>query len=281
MKAYALFNPMAANSCGEEKALLLKESINDLIFVDMTQIESYKDFFNGIDADDRIIICGGDGTLNNFINQTDGLDIQNDIYYYATGSGNDFLRDLELDGSEPICITEHLKNLPYVIVNGIKRRFLNGVGFGIDGYCCEVGDEQRRNNPKEKIDYTKIAIKGLLGAFKPANATVYVDGEEHRYKSVWIAPTMVGRFYGGGIMPAPAQSRYDREDHLSVSVFHCKSKLKALIIFPSLFKGTHVKRKKVSAIMQGKHIRVVFDSPRALQIDGETVLNVTEYEAFI
>ena len=34
------------------------------------------------------------------------------------------------------------------------------------------------------------------------------------------------------------------------------------------------------AIHEGNDIRVVFDSPRAVQIDGETVLGVTEYHAY-
>ena len=40
-------------------------------------------------------------------------------------------------------IGKYLKNLPQVEVNGKKYLFLNGVGYGIDGYCCEVGDKLR------------------------------------------------------------------------------------------------------------------------------------------
>ena len=50
-------------------------------------------------------------------------------------------------------------------------------------------------------------------------------------------------------------------------------------MFPSLFKGTHVKYTKYFDIMQGKDITVSFDIPTALQIDGETVTGVTEYRA--
>jgi hypothetical protein len=33
-------------------------------------------------------------------------------------------------------------------------------------------------------------------------------------------------------------------------------------------------------ILEGKDIRVTFDSPRAVQIDGETVTGITEYRAY-
>ena len=40
------------------------------------------------------MIAGGDGTLNCFINDTASLMIDRNIYYFATGSGNDFLTDI-------------------------------------------------------------------------------------------------------------------------------------------------------------------------------------------
>lgn len=49
------------------------------------------------------------------------------------------------------------------------------------------------------------------------------------------------------------------------------------MMFPSIFKGEHVKKKKNVAILTGKNITVIFDRPNPLQIDGETVLNVTSY----
>ena len=50
--------------------------------------------------------------------------------------------------------------------------------------------------------------------------------------------------------------------------------------FPSIFKGEHIKHTGMVAIHEGKDIRVTFDAPRAVQIDGETVLGVTEYRAY-
>lgn len=45
-------------------------------------------------TDDIIPICGGDGTLDRFINNTKGILVCNPIFYYAVGSGNNFIRDL-------------------------------------------------------------------------------------------------------------------------------------------------------------------------------------------
>ena len=67
--------------------------------------------------------------------------------------------------------------------------------------------------------------------------TITVDGKEYRFKKVWLAPTMHGRFYGGGMMPTPAQDRLDPEGKLSVMVMHGSGKLKTLMIFPPFFTG--------------------------------------------
>ncbi len=280
MKYHVLYNPLAGNGNGKESLAHLSELYADEVsYEDMTSIASYADFLRSIDAEDVIILCGGDGTLNRFFNDIADLPCPNEILYYAKGSGNDFLRDLEKDAAaEPFSIKKYIQNLPTVEVNGKQYRFLNNVGFGIDGYCCEVGDEQKKTSTKA-VNYTSIAIKGLLFHFKPTNATVTVDGVSHSYKKVWLAPTMKGRFYGGGMMATPEQDRNAPDGALSLMVFHGSGKIKTLMVFPSIFKGEHVKKTKIVDIHKGKEISVTFDRPTALQIDGETILGVTSYRA--
>jgi len=62
-------------------------------------------------------------------------------------------------------------------------------------------------------------------------------------------------------------------------LFHGAGRLRALCIFPSIFKGKHIKHKRLVAVHTGNEITVEFDKPTPLQIDGETVLNVKEYTA--
>ena len=73
--------------------------------------------------------------------------------------------------------------------------------------------------------------------------------------------------------------RFNEDGELSVMVFHSTGRLRTLMIFPSIFKGEHIKNTKYIEIIEGKEITVKFDKPCALQIDGETVLDVTSYTA--
>lgn len=143
MKQFILYNPLAGNGTAKEAAeRLAAASSAEAVLSTVTKITDYAAFFAGMTPEDTLTICGGDGTLNHFVNDTAGLDIPCEVFYLAVGSGNDFLRDLDKtpDGT-PVCITKYIKNLPVTEVKGKTYRFLNNVGYGIDGYCCEVGDE--------------------------------------------------------------------------------------------------------------------------------------------
>lgn len=277
-KTYILYNPNAGHGRIHTEADELARRYENPVVVDMTKVEGYSELFSELCEEDVIIVCGGDGTINRFVNETRGLALKNRIYYYAVGSGNDFLRDVAPDATEPIELNKYIENLPTVTVNGKEYLFINGVGYGIDGYCCEEGDRLKAISDKP-VNYTAIAIKGLLFKYKPTSAKVRVDGKEYSFKKVWIAPAMNGRYYGGGMMPAPDQDRLNPEHELSLVVLHNSGKLGTLMIFPSIFKGKLGDSKKKVTVIKGHDIEVEFDRPVALQIDGETVLGVTSYRA--
>ena len=275
-KGYVIYNPLAGDGNAEEDAKLLQVILNDeLEYYDMTYITNYAVFLSGLEKDDFLVIVGGDGTLNRFVNDTIEMEISQEILYLPSGSGNDFAREMDFSGN-PFVITPYLKNLPSVEVKGKTYRFINGIGFGIDGYCCQVGDERKKASSK-KVNYCGIAIQGLLFQFAARNAKVTVDDEEYFYKKVWIAPTMHGKYYGGGMIPAPEQDRSSGK--LSVMLFHGVGRLRTLCVFPSIFKGTHVLHKNMVAVHTGHEITVEFDRPTPLQIDGETILDVRKYTA--
>ena len=276
---HVLYNPKACNGHGLDNANRLIQIIHDqeLIFTDMTTIEDFNSYISSLENDDTVILCGGDGTINYFVNHISDTEISNKLFYFPSGTGNDFYHDISKNvTANLIQINDYIRDLPIVTVNGKDYRFLNNVGFGIDGYCCQVGDEMRSQG-KENINYTAIAIKGMLGGFRPVTATVTVDGHTEKFKKVWLAPTMKGRFYGGGMMPTPGQDRLANDHRVSLMVFHARGKLKTLAIFPSIFQGEHIHHTRMVKVFVGSETKVTFNKPCALQIDGETILNVTEY----
>jgi len=271
-----LFNPKGNNNQAGTQARELDDVLkgNELEYIDVFSVKNVKQLVADLDSEESLVIAGGDGTLNHFINDVYGIELKNDVYFYPVGTGNDFLTSIGEEKGKLIRINDYIKSLPTVTVNGKDYKFINGVGFGIDGYCCEVGDKMREKSDKP-VNYTSIAIKGLLFHFKPVNATVTMDGVIKKFKKVWIAPTMFGGFYGGGMMPTPDQKREDGT--VSTLLFYGKGRIKTLMVFPKIFKGEHVSHKDMVEVLKGHEVTVEFDRPTALQIDGETIVGVTKY----
>lgn len=200
-----LYNPKANNGCGEKEACAFCAEMPDVEYDGELDIQDMKAFFEKLPADATIILSGGDGTLNHFVNDLRGYTPTNEIYYVKTGSGNDFFRDAE-NGVENgwIHLNRYMPNLLVVRIGEIERVFINGIGYGIDGETCLTGDQLRETSDKP-VTYSNIAVKVLPGSYKKNKATVTVDGKTETNEDVWFASTIKGRFYGGGMMVAPQQ----------------------------------------------------------------------------
>lgn len=276
MKYYILYNPLACSGKCRKYAqkIPLPEEAEKILY-EVSKEESYGEILTRLDPEDKVVLCGGDGTLNYFVNSMAGQEITHELLYYPAGSGNDFLNDIGWDGKNPIPLNDYIKSLPVVIMGDKAHYFINGVGYGVDGYCCK--EVNRLKSQSKKASYTLIALKGFLYAYRPTNAILNIDGLEYRYERVWLTPIMKGKFFGGGMKIAPTQERNDPEQSLTVIVAHRLSKLKILALFLTIFKGNHIKYKKYVAVHTGHTISVKFDVPTAMQIDGETVCGVQEY----
>lgn len=275
---YVLYNPLSDNNCGKRNAehILTQYPADRYTFIDITKL-SREEIFSMLNGDDDVILAGGDGTLNRFVNMI-GDDVpEKHIWYYPSGSGNDFMNDIRGKKTrELIELNRYMRKLPTVTVNGKKYRFLNGIGCGLDGYCCDMVDRKKQESDK-KANYALVAFMGLLRNYSPTKATVTVDGVTVEYDDCWMVPTMNGRYFGGGIKIAPNQDRLNSERMLTVVVLTVKNRMKTFLKFPSVFRGDHLKYTDIIKMFTGKTVTVTFDRPTSMQIDGEPIRNVLTY----
>ena len=274
---YILFNPLSSNGTSKKHVEIIEELLKkenkeyEVIYL----VEASKDipFYTAkIHRDDNLIIVGGDGTLHRFVNGIRSIRNNSKVYLYRGGTGNDFSRDFPKETL--IDITEYIKNLPVVRVNGNEELFLNGCGFGVDGEVCLM--MENKSNKKKGLNYFKSAIM-LLKKFKRYDLEIEVDGVRHTYKNVWFAVVNNGKYFGGGMKVTPMSDRDDRI--LEACVIHSVSFWKLLLIFPLIFIGKHMWFKEVGiSIIKGQQFKLTANSSQVFQTDGEVLKDVSSFE---
>lgn len=280
---YIFYNPNSGNSSKKSVKQILDEVLagNELTYSDITAVKDMQTALDTIDSSLNVVLTGGDGTLQHFINSIDCDREQRTIYYWGYGSGNDFLYDLGIKNqTELVELNKYIKNLPVVEFNNKKRRFINSVAYGVDGFCCLEGDRQRQKT-KKPINYTAVALKSFLYAYKPCGAKITVDGTEKEFKNVWMASVMNSRYYGGGMLAAPSQERLGIDKKLTMVIVHSRFRIPALASLSAFFKGTHVNKKKIVTILTGKNFAVEFESPSPAGIDGEVFDGISSVKVHV
>ena len=113
---YVLYNPMAGNGHGDEKAREIEKKVQGqkIEYRDVTRMDA-ADFLARLPMEETVVLAGGDGTLNHFINRYGSSVLNRPLYYFPAGSGNDFWNDVgqnSVDGM--ILLNDYLENLPAV-----------------------------------------------------------------------------------------------------------------------------------------------------------------------
>ena len=147
---YLAYNKLAGQVTDEKIQEILKKFEDrfpnmQLIDKSVTGLEVLNE---RLSDDDNVLLIGGDGTVNVFANEWNTTKVKGNWYIYSAGTGNDFLNDIEAQDGFGY-LNPYMDNLPQVTANGITKYFVNNVGFGIDGDCCVVAEQ---NKAKGKIN---------------------------------------------------------------------------------------------------------------------------------
>lgn len=273
-----LYNPLSRNGKNdhfiEKVKKELKKNGNPVVVYSLLTIDDPIAFISNCTESDRIILVGGDGTINRLANRIYGLDIQQPIYIYQAGTGNDFVRSLKTK-DKIVSIKEYISNLPYVLYDDQKQYFLNGAGAGLDGYVGYLVNNSRFK--KNKLNYFRHAFEAFA-KFKPVGANITVDGKSWYEKKVWFASVMHSAYFGGGMKIAPKAKRSQAE--LDVVIVKKIPKWLLILIFPTIYLGWHVMFKRYVTIIKGQEVTISFDTPTYLQIDGDVEYPIDKIKAF-
>lgn len=226
----------------------------------------------------KIIVLGGDGTLNEVLNGI--TDFDNTILtYLPTGSSNDLARAMGRSAGLSdflSIINDH--TLPAKMDYGLtrfkggKRRFIVSCGIGFDAAVCEEVLE----SPLKKIfnffhlgklTYAAVALKQLMKS-KFDTCDLYLDDSEipiHIEKMLFCA-FMNHKYEGGGFLFTPDAKSDD--GLLDICVAGDIAKWRVPFLLPLALKGKHIGKKGIH-IYQAKKVTIKTGSTLTVHTDGE------------
>lgn len=145
---------------------------------------------------ERLVIGGGDGTLNNALPVA--LQAGVPVGVLPIGTANDFARALQLPRN-PVAAAEVIaagftSHVDVGLVNG--RHFLNAVGIGLGPELTRKMDRQQKKR-LGVLAYLENLIQ-VLGGRKRRWARIVVDDHETRLPFLQVTVAN-GRHYGGGM----------------------------------------------------------------------------------
>lgn len=281
---HIIYNP--TSSCGNGKKLfertknqLDKEGIEYKIY-ETTGHGSAKRYAYDITSDeynDKIVVIGGDGTLNEVFNGIRDYS-RVTLGYIPTGSGGDFARDLGISTNPDIAINTviHTKEYKMMDVGNLtnaefNKRFCISAGIGFDAAVCHEALNSKLKAFLNKLHigsltYVLIAIKQILTTKKHGCTVILDDARKEKFDHFYFAAAMVHRYEGGGFMFCPNAKCND--GLIDVCVVGNLSKFKVLTTIPKAFKGKHVNCKGIK-IYQAKKVQIISDEKLPIHADGE------------
>jgi diacylglycerol kinase (ATP) len=215
---------------------------------------------------DRLVVAGGDGTINEAIN---GLsDRRLPVAIVPMGTANVLAAEIGL-GLRPSAIAAAIADGPAsrVAVGRISgggrtlRRFSMMAGIGFDAHVvARVNLVLKRLTGK--FAYVTASLVQLVHQ-RPVLYDVTVDGRRYRAASVIVAK---GHFYGGRFVVAPAARLQER--YLHVCLFAHAGRLNVIRYSVALLIGQHHRLSDVT-LLRARRIEVHGPVGEPVQVDGD------------
>ncbi len=269
-KLLFIVNPVAGKGRGKKALPIIEKKMKDKnipyeIIITSKPLEAKTLAKENVDSFGTIIAVGGDGTVNEV---SQGLieSKKGRLGIIPCGTGNDFVRalniNLDIERSLDIIIEGKIKAIDVGRVNG--HHFLNISSIGFDSHTVIT-----TNKIKKRINGMLAYIIGVLLTlikYKKEKADLIIDDKEYK-RNLMLLAVGNGNTYGGGMELLPMAVIDDGYFH--ICVVRDVSNLKLLFLFPSIFKGTHLKHTKYVEIFKANKLIYKNKKEIKLNIDGE------------
>ena len=212
---------------------------------------------------DRVVVAGGDGTLNTAVQALVGSGLP--IAVLPVGTANNLARTLRLPTSlEAACaLAAHgeLRAIDLGWING--RYFFTTASMGLSVQISERLSAETKQR-WGALSYAVVALRAMVQA-RPFRAEISWAGGTRQSRTVQIVVGN-GRYYGSAL-PVAEDAEIDdaRLDLYSLEVRHW---LGLLALLPALRRGRHGEKRSVEAL-RAAEFEITTNLPLKLNVDGE------------
>ena len=235
----------------------------------------------------RLVVVGGDGTVNNVLNGIRDFE-RVLLAVIPTGSGNDFARGLNVE-KDPGEVLEKILAVPEseegacrrldlgrVSWEGGSRLFGISAGAGLDALVCKQALSSRLKNILNKFGmgqliYSLLTVKNLFTMRYIRGKAVFEGGDhsqtEELDRMIFLA-AMNFAAEGGGVPMTPGALADD--GMLSVCTVNGIAKLRTFFCFPRLLKAKHTNIKGF-ILRECKKLTLDMAQETVVHADGEYI----------
>lgn len=221
----------------------------------------------------KIIVVGGDGTMNEVIN---GVFAQSRIQtsevmlgMISVGTGNDWARTFNIPSDYEGAVRTIKQQRTFIQDAGLvhyrkngkewKRYFINIAGLGFGAKVVERTNRMKEKGKSGPFLYFYNIFFSLMG-YRSKKAVIEIDGTSYNRK-IFSLNVGIGKYNGGGMIQVPHAIADD--GLYSITLIKKIGKLNIIVNIKKLYNGKITQHSKVETYMA-----------RSVQINGSPLLKV-------
>lgn len=269
IKVWASIKPLLITQGMEFHCILTTQPKDATVFTKKNIDKGYR----------KILVIGGDGTLNEVINgimsqkTCKSMDIS--LALIPNGTGNDFARNFNLaNRSKDIVELLRVDQKQRIDIGLVhyqnenvyhKTYFINMLGFGFDVAVTKNANELAKKGFKSVLSYLYCMIKTVID-YKKQAVTIVLDGKEHYFPKTFSICIANGKYHGGGVPQAPNADPSDGKFH--ITTLHDLKNMEAFLNLPQFYSGKFMDKYFASELI-GEKIELLCQNSVEVELDGE------------
>ncbi len=228
----------------------------------------------------KIIVVGGDGTMNEAINGVFGQKRLHTtevmLGMISVGTGNDWARMFNIPADYEGAVLTIKEQKTFIQDAGLvsyrkngkewKRYFINIAGMGFGARVVERSNRMKDKGKSGPLLYFYNIFYSLI-RYRALNAAIMIDGNLFD-RSIFSMNVGIGKYNGGGMIQVPHAIADD--GLYSITLIKKIGKLNVLANIKRLYNGSIIKHSRVETYT-GKTVHIDGSPRLQVETDGETL----------